>query len=438
MAALLGTVVVRFAGNYLMGEAGRERFLTQLQITLAGVVCVVLTDHMLVLWLGWVVISLSLHRLLLFYPDRPRAALAAHKKFLLARLAEGMLLAAAVLLYVEFDTFQISDMRATLAEASAGGAAQLAALLIAGVALIKCAQLPVHGWLIQVVETPTPVSALLHAGVINLGGYLLITFAPLLEQVPQARWLVLIVAGITLVMASLIMSQQTSVKVRLAWSTSAQMGLMLVQCALGLYTMALLHLFAHACYKAYSFLSAGSSVELQRMARMAPRETRGPVGLLTAVLLAGGAVFLVAQLIGPGGAISPWLLLVSLVVFLLLERGGFAAGVPVLGAASLSLVLMVAFIGQKMAIAAVFPTLNSLPPLAADLWLSALVVVMAAVFWILRERADTRWARAVSAKLAAGLYLDEWFTRMTLAIWPLRLPDQKTRAHLAGSSQETA
>ncbi|WP_350609572.1 proton-conducting transporter membrane subunit, partial [Pseudoalteromonas sp. 41-MNA-CIBAN-0057] len=86
-------------------------------------------------------------------------------------------------------------------------------------ALIKCAQLPMHGWLIKVVEVPTPVSALLHAGVINLGGFLLILFAPLFIQAAAAQWLILIIAGLTTVISALIMTTRISVKVRLAWST---------------------------------------------------------------------------------------------------------------------------------------------------------------------------------------------------------------------------
>ena len=134
----------------------------------------VLTDHLLVLLAAWVVISLALHHLLLFYPNRLRALVAAHKKFLFARFAEILLLAAVVLLHAHHGSWRISEIVAAYPVPALSPAEYAAAVLLAAAALIKCAQLPLHGWLIQVVEAPTPVSALLHAGIVNLGGYLLI------------------------------------------------------------------------------------------------------------------------------------------------------------------------------------------------------------------------------------------------------------------------
>ena len=436
LVGFLGTIIARYSSTFLRGEPGRDRFLTHLQMTLAGVVCVVLTDHMLILVAGWVAISLSLHRLLLFYPNRQRAVLAAHKKFLLARSAETLLFAAVLLLYWEFGTWQLSELRIALETSIPGPAGSLAAVLIAIVALIKCAQLPVHGWLIQVVEAPTPVSALLHAGVINLGGYLLIAFAGLLGQVPAAQWLVLVVAGATLVLAALIMGLQTSVKVRLAWSTSAQMGAMLVECALGLHTLALLHLLAHACYKAYCFLSAGMAVELNTMLRSAGASHHTAKGLLVAVMGSAVMVGTVASLLGPGGAISPWLLLFALITFILLERGAQEYRLSQLTTLSLALIMIAAFSGQKLAINALMPELNSTPPVGADLWVSLLILLMGGLFWLVRERGTTPLGRALSGWLFAGFYLDEWFTRMTLAIWPLKLPERLHGKQLKEAGRE--
>ena len=115
-----------------------------------------------------------------------------------------------------------------------GVAETVAAILLAITALIKCAQLPLHGWLIQVVEAPTPISALLHAGIINLGGFLLLSFAPLIAFSVDAQWVLLIIAGLSTLISALVMMTRISIKVKLAWSTCAQMGLMLIECALGL------------------------------------------------------------------------------------------------------------------------------------------------------------------------------------------------------------
>ncbi|MDX1458278.1 MAG: NADH-quinone oxidoreductase subunit L, partial [Marinobacter sp.] len=255
LISFIGWVIVRFSEQY-MGRGERDsHYLRWLLMTLAAVTLVLVSNHLLLFVAGWIGISLALHHLLMFYPERPRAALAAHKKFLFARVAELSLCGAALLLYNQHGTLYIQSILADYPVAELSWQQQLAACLLAVTALIKCAQLPVHGWLMQVVEAPTPVSALLHAGVINLGGFMLILFSPLLVQSTPAQWLILVIAGLTAVLAALIMMTRISIKVKLAWSTSAQMGLMLVQCALGLFELALLHLLAHSCYKAYGFLS---------------------------------------------------------------------------------------------------------------------------------------------------------------------------------------
>ena len=104
----------------------------------------------------------------------------------------------------------------------------------------------------------------------SFGGFLLMLFAPLIMAVDEARYLLILVAAPSMVFASLVMTTRISIKVRLAWSTCAQMGLMLVECALGLFDLALLHLFAHSLYKAHAFLNAGSAVEQDVLRRMSP------------------------------------------------------------------------------------------------------------------------------------------------------------------------
>src|SRR5690606_20955596 len=138
---------------------------------------------------------------------------------------------------------------------------ELTIVLVALAAILKTAQLPLHGWLIQVMEAPTPISALLHAGVVNLSGFVLLRMAPMLAQSDIAQALLVIVGSLSAALAALVMLTRISIKIRLAWSTCAQMGFMLMEIGLGLYELALLHLLAHSLYKAYSFLSAGDAVE---------------------------------------------------------------------------------------------------------------------------------------------------------------------------------
>jgi NAD(P)H-quinone oxidoreductase subunit 5 len=143
--------------------------------------------------------------------------------------------------------------------------------------------------------------ALLHAGVINLGGFLLLLMAPLMRLAELANWLLLIVAGLTCIAAALITMTRVSVKVLLAWSTVAQMGLMLVECALGQYGLALLHLVAHSCYKAYSFLAAGSEVENYLRKQLAPPRMPAP----TTLPLLFGLVRLASRLRSTAGYLGP-------------------------------------------------------------------------------------------------------------------------------------
>jgi NAD(P)H-quinone oxidoreductase subunit 5 len=168
---------------------------------------------------------------------------------------------AALLLAYGYGT---SDIATILAAASAGDAPPgtlWAAALLAVAAALKSAQFPSQGWLIEVMETPTPVSALLHAGVINAGGFLLIRFADVMLLAPGILALLVIVGGFSALIGGLAMLAQPSVKTSLAWSTVAQMGFMTMQCGLALFPLALLHIVAHSLYKAHAFLAAGTAVE---------------------------------------------------------------------------------------------------------------------------------------------------------------------------------
>ena len=128
--------------------------------------------------------------------------------------------------------------------------------------------------MIEVVETPTPVSALLHAGVINAGGFLLIRFADVMLTAPNVLAVLAIVGGLTALLGGLVMLTQSAVKTSLAWSTVSQMGFMMLQCGLGLFSLALLHIVMHSLYKAHSFLASGGAVE-----RVAAIRRPGPVAV---------------------------------------------------------------------------------------------------------------------------------------------------------------
>lgn len=151
----------------------------------------------------------------------------------------------------------LADIRA----AEASSALVWGAAFLALAAVLSVALLPLHGWLLEVIEAPTPVSALLHAGVVNAGGFLMIRFADVLVQAPGVLAALVAIGGVSAIIASVVMLTQPAVKTALAWSTVAQMGFMVLQCGLALWPLALLHIVAHSLYKAHAFLNSGTAVE---------------------------------------------------------------------------------------------------------------------------------------------------------------------------------
>lgn len=269
LVSFLGTVIVRFSRNYLDGDGRQGLFTAWLSLTLAAITTLVIAGNLILLVGAWIGTSLALHKLLAFYPERRQAVAAAGKKFITARIGDVCLVVAAVLLYLAFGSTEIAVI---LNAAESGGAAggtglvTAAGLLIALAALLKSAQFPTHGWLLEVMETPTPVSALLHAGIVNAGGFLVLRFADVMVLATGALALLAVVGAVTALIGSAVMLRQTSVKVSLAWSTVAQMGFMLVQCGFGAFWLAALHIVAHSLYKAHAFLASGSAVDLARVA----------------------------------------------------------------------------------------------------------------------------------------------------------------------------
>jgi hypothetical protein len=208
--------------------------------------------------------SLGLHRLMLFYPERAAAQLAARKKALASRIGDGCMLGAALLAWHVFGRLDFAGIAALAPAMEQGWATHALAALLVLAALVKSAQFPLHGWLTEVMETPTPVSALLHAGIINAGGILLLRMSGVLALSGPAMDFLLLVGAVTAVFGAAVMLTQPSVKVNLAWSTIAQMGFMMMQCGLGAFGAALLHIVAHALYKAHAFLSSGGVVATRR------------------------------------------------------------------------------------------------------------------------------------------------------------------------------
>ena len=430
LVAFVGWVIVRYSQPYLNGERAERHYVRWLMATLATVSVVVATNHVLVLALAWTATSLALHRLLTFFGDRPPAVLAAHKKFIVGRAADLCMLAAAGLLFAAFGTLHIDRiaLQATAAPLLPW-TAQAAVLLIAGAALLKCAQLPFHGWLIQVMEAPTPVSALLHAGVVNLGGFVLLRFAPLVADVLAAQVLLVAAGAATAVLAALVMTTRISIKVMLAWSTCAQMGFMLMQCGLGVWEMALLHLVAHSLYKAHAFLGAGGAVRRAMLVELTPRAPApGPLALALGALiglgmtLAAGAVW---NALAPAQETSPaiWVLsgIVAFALVPLLHAQSWRLGglwLPALGLGAFGVAL--AYFGLHALFTAwVLP--NPATPLAPPtaLWVGV-ALAFGALFLVqslITVSPQGALSRGLYPWFYGGLFLDEKFNRIAFGLW---------------------
>jgi NAD(P)H-quinone oxidoreductase subunit 5 len=261
LVSFIGWVVMRYASNYLDGEPRQGRFTAWLCLTLTAVLTLVTAGNLVQIVAAWIATSLFLHPLLLFYPERVAAQRAARKKFVTARACDAAMLGAALLLYMNYGTTDLAQILGAARHGAGNAYTSGADALLALAAILKSAQFPTHGWLTEVVETPTPVSALLHAGVINAGGFLLIRFADVIVLSPIALDGLVMIGGFTALFGGLVMLTQPAVKTSLAWSTVGQMGFMVLECGLALFPLALLHIVAHSLYKAHSFLVSGAAVE---------------------------------------------------------------------------------------------------------------------------------------------------------------------------------
>lgn len=424
LVQLLGTTIAAFSSRYLAGEPGQPRYVAALGGVLAAVHLLLLADHWLVLIAAWAAVGLALQHLLCFYTDRPFALLAAHKKRVADRLADLLLVAAAALAWHQVGSGSLSALWQTLAAGPAAWPLQLSAVCLALAVVLRTALLPVHGWLIQVMEAPTPVSALLHAGVINLGGFVLIRFAPLLEAAPVARWLLVVAGLLTAVLAGLVMLTRISIKVRLAWSTVAQMGFMVMECGLGLYTLALLHLLGHSLYKAHAFLAASGAVEDTRLRLMRGSVAPSLASVVVAPLVVGAvlwAVLSAVALVLPGvGWPGWWTALLALAwAPLLWQPAQRHPDAPPAWRGALTGAAMVAGLVLAACVGHALPFGVSDAPLAAAGW-----VALAGMAWLylsltlMQTRPDLlsgwrRWSYA-------GFYVDEFVTRAALRLWPAR------------------
>jgi NAD(P)H-quinone oxidoreductase subunit 5 len=255
---LIGLVVSRYAARYLDGDPAQAVFSRWLAFTLSMVILLVVARNLGLMLLAWFASGLGLARLLR-YSDKPRAVLAARKAYLLQRLGDALFAGAVIAVMAYHGTLELPELANRGVLGGSGGL--LIAALLALAAMIRSVQLPFHSWLPDTMDTPTPVSALMHAGIVNGGGFLLIRCSKLFAASPVVMTVVALVGASTAVVAAVVMLSQTDIKRKLAYSTIAQMGFMMLQCGLGAFAVAALHIVGHSFYKAHAFLGSASTVD---------------------------------------------------------------------------------------------------------------------------------------------------------------------------------
>lgn len=262
LVAFIGLCIATFSWRYLRGDGGRRRFYALLVSVCLAVSLLVSADHLLLLLAAWGLSNLLLVRLMVHEPGWAAARAAgrlAGRNFL---LGFGSLAAALALLYL--GSGQVSIQAIADDPVSPGYLAPALLLMLLAV-MTQSAIWPFHRWLTSSLNSPTPVSALMHAGLVNGGGFLLARFASVYLQVPELL-AVIFLAGIATALAGTLWKlMQHDVKRMLACSTTAQMGFMVAQCGLGLFPAAVVHLCWHGLFKAYLFLSSGGIARENRL-----------------------------------------------------------------------------------------------------------------------------------------------------------------------------
>ncbi|MBV8657611.1 MAG: NADH-quinone oxidoreductase subunit L [Burkholderiales bacterium] len=437
LVQVIGTVIGIFSARYLSGEPGQRRYVAAFSVVLGLVQLLIVSDHWLMIIVCWAMTGVALERLLCFYTERPFAQLAALKKRAADRLADVFLIAAAGLAYWQVGSGSIFDLMHFVASHGTTPVLEASALCLVVAVIFRTALMPAHGWLIQVMEAPTPVSALLHAGVVNLGGFVLIRFAPLISHAPWARGALVAFGLMTAVFAGIVMLTRISIKVGLAWSTVAQMGFMVLECGLGLYSLAAMHIIGHSLYKAHRFLAASTVVRETRLRQFMQAASPSVVSLVAAPVAAMLIVFL-AQSVWIHPNWPRWWSVIlafawSPLLWLPANRPGhaqFNLKLGVSGLVAIAGLTLLTSLGHLLPFG-LHDTPNDLLGLLTLTGMALLYGIQAT----LRVRPDViepwrRWSYA-------GYYLDERYTRLILR-WRANTWMPKSMVHPAVASQTSA
>ncbi len=256
----VGALIHIYSVGYMAHDPRRRRFFAYLNLFVAAMLVLVLADNYLLLFLGWEGVGLASYLLIGFWQHKPSAAVAAKKAFVVNRVGDIGMALGIMLLFATFGTVAFAPISSVAGQASDGVLTVLGLLFLLA-ACGKSAQVPLQSWLLDAMEGPTPVSALIHAAtMVTAGVYLVVRSNFIYDGTPAAQTAVVIVGAVTLLWGAVIGCAKDDIKKALAGSTMSQIGYMMLAAGLGVagYALAIFHLLTHGFFKANMFLGAGS------------------------------------------------------------------------------------------------------------------------------------------------------------------------------------
>ena len=269
----IGTIIYLYSLRYMQQERGYARFLALMMLTVSMLLCMVSSANLVMLFIFWQLLTGQLYLLAHRHEHQPTLE-GAFKMCTLLRAADMAFLAGIVLAYALYGTIEFQELAARAAATPVmlslwpgvleiRGVTAVTLLLFVG-AMGKSVQFPLHLWMPPSLYAPTPVSALMHAGLVNAAGFLINRLAPLYGQSETTLHVVLLVGGVTVAFGASMMLAQNDIKNTLGFSTIGQIGYMIMECGLGAFALAVFHLIAHGLFKATAFLNCGHVIHQVR------------------------------------------------------------------------------------------------------------------------------------------------------------------------------
>lgn len=267
-------VIHLYSQRYMQGDQGYVRFFSLLGLLTFVLLSLVTSGNLFWLFVHWHAVSWSLMALLSFNATSHAARKAGHTAMRVQGLGDAALLLGTLLIFLKFGTLDLTELFRAIQTSAApslwvgtvfeSNSVTVITLMILIAIMTKSAQFPFHVWLPGTIEAPTPVSAMLHAGIVNAGGFLVNRLAPLYGVAPTSLHLMFLIGGLTALIGATTMLTQSSIKRTLVYSTMGQMGYMVMECGLGAFALAVFHLCAHGLFKATLFLNSGANIQKAR------------------------------------------------------------------------------------------------------------------------------------------------------------------------------